>query len=515
MKWFGSAIKNYPNTLKIKAGFSTIECILMLRFIKRHATLWMLVPLLISCSTYRTSMQSYYNEMDAHHYDKAWQRLEKNKKIKKDRNKLLYLMEAGKVWHLKNDFEKSNFYFNEADRFIENRHQSIGSIAAANLLNPMHETYTGEDFEKFMLHYYKALNYCSLGNIEDALVEARRINLDLGKQSDKYHDKKNRYSKDAFALNLQGIIYEMGGDINNAFIAYRNAADVYLQSNDTYYGVELPGQLKKDVLRTAWQIGFLNEFTRYQKLFNEDFIPGDDNTPELILFIEEGKAPVKSQQLIHVNYNSNGNLNWHTSGGAFHPFNFDYGSYNFSAEKLTSFRSIDVALPYYITQTPAMLQKIIFTNGSEYKPQLVSNINNLAINILQERFIPELSKALARQLIKNGFEVAGEKLAESAANTNKHDSSTLSDTEKETRQKKKKEKAESVGEAAGFAINLFNRFSEKADTRNWQSLPAFISYVRMPLQPGNNDIILTINGKTKHISVEGKNGLQIRSEVLN
>lgn len=46
-------------------------------------------------------------------------------------------------------------------------------------------------------------------------------------------------------MNLQGIIYEMGGDINNAFIAYRNAADVYLQSNDTYYGVELPGQLKK------------------------------------------------------------------------------------------------------------------------------------------------------------------------------------------------------------------------------------------------------------------------------
>lgn len=484
----------------------------MLLLIKRLAALWMLVPLLISCTTYRMGMQSYYDDLDTHHYDKALQRLEKNKKIKKDRNKLLYLMEAGKVWHLKNDFEKSNFYFNEADGFIENGHQSVGNIAAANLLNPMHETYLGEDFEKFMLHYYKALNYCSLGNIEDALVEARRISLDINKQSSKYHDKKNRYSKDAFALNLQGIIYELGGDINNAFISYRNAADVYLQANNTYYGVLLPEQLKKDVLRTAWQMGFTNEFTRYQKLFGEDFKMGDNTATDLILFIEEGKAPVKSQQLILINYNGNGKMGWYETGGAYHPFPFDYGYYNINADKLTSFRSINVALPNYIIQTQSLQHKSIFINGHEYKPELASDINNLAVNILRERFIPELSKALARQLIKKGFEMAGEKLAESAVDT--HDSSNLSEAEKEEKRRQKKKKAESAGAAAGFAINLFNCFSEKADTRSWQSLPAYISYVRIPLQPGSNDIVLTINGKTKHLQVMGGSGLQMRSEVF-
>jgi hypothetical protein len=31
-------------------------------------------------------------------------------------------------------------------------------------------------------------------------------------------------------------------------------------------------------------------------------------------------------------------------------------------------------------------------------------------------------------------------------------------------------------------MNLINTATEKADTRNWQSLPAYIHYVRVPLQ---------------------------------
>ena len=45
---------------------------------------------------------------------------------------------------------------------------------------------------------------------------------------------------------LQGLIYEKGNDINNAFIAYRNAADVYLKNDGSYYGTKMPEQLKKE-----------------------------------------------------------------------------------------------------------------------------------------------------------------------------------------------------------------------------------------------------------------------------
>ncbi|MEI9808406.1 MAG: hypothetical protein WDO16_11350 [Bacteroidota bacterium] len=70
---------------------------------------------------------------------------------------------------------------------------------------------------------------------------------------------------------LQGMIYEKNGDINNAFIAYRNAVDVFVKNNNSYYGIRMPEQLKKDLLRTASQNGFVDEISRYEKNIEHNF----------------------------------------------------------------------------------------------------------------------------------------------------------------------------------------------------------------------------------------------------
>jgi uncharacterized protein len=239
----------------------------MIQIVKRPWAVWLLVPLLFSCATYNKSMNSYYANLKEHNYDKAQRSLEKNRLLKKDRNALLYNMEMGNLYRLKNDPVNSNIFFNRADGIIETSKKSLADITLGNLVNPMQQAYSGEDFEQFMLHYYKALNYAAVGQTEDAVVEARRITLSSNRQGDKFRNKENRYSKDAFALNLQGMIYEMAGDINNAFIAYRNAADVYLKADNNYYGVKMPLQLQKDLLRTATAMGFTGEGQRYEKLF--------------------------------------------------------------------------------------------------------------------------------------------------------------------------------------------------------------------------------------------------------
>ena len=189
-------------------------------------------------------MTNYYANIKAHNYEKALHSIEKNKVIKKDRNALLYNMEMGKLYFLKNDAAKSNLYLNRADDIAESQNKSLKDVALGNLLNPMQQAYRGEDFEQFMLHYYKAVNYTALGLTDAAVVEARRITLAANTQNNKFINKEKRYSKDAFALNLQGMIYEMAGDVNNAFIAYRNAADVYLKAGNNYYGVKMPQQCR-------------------------------------------------------------------------------------------------------------------------------------------------------------------------------------------------------------------------------------------------------------------------------
>src|SRR5690606_5625481 len=79
----------------------------------------------------------------------------------------------------------------------------------------------------------------------EALVEAKRINIKLLEFNEKYSENKNKYSEDAFSQILQGIIYESTGDINNAFIAYRNAYEIYERNNNQYFGVPLPEQLNR------------------------------------------------------------------------------------------------------------------------------------------------------------------------------------------------------------------------------------------------------------------------------
>ncbi len=82
-------------------------------------------------------------------------------------------------------------------------------------------------------------------------------------------------------------------------------------------------------------------------------------------------------------------------------------------------------------------------------------------------------------------------------------------------EKKKEQRQKNQREAIALGLQLFNLASEKADTRNWQSLPHTIHYVRIPLQAGENKLTLTLRGTTSstiEITVPGKGGLQFRNK---
>jgi uncharacterized protein len=480
--------------------------------LKRALVVLMLLPLLYSCATYNRSMGSYYADLQSRNYEKAMHSIENNKLIKKDRNALLYNLEMGKLYRLQNDFTNSNLYLNAADNLMESNRKSIADIAVANLVNPMRQAYRGEDHEKFMMHYYKALNYAAQGNTEDAVVEARRITLSTNKQDEKFTYKDNRYSKDAFALNLQGMIYEMAGDNNNAFISYRNAAELYIKNNNDYYGVKMPVQLKNDLLRTATAMGFVGDMQQYEKVFNASYKTTTVENGELILFLEEGQSPIKEENNILLTSAGNGvnSFNYIDANGLNASFNFDNAAYGISDNKLSSLRTFRLSLPTYKIQY-AQPQNILISNDSIfYNAEIVQNINSVAINVMKERFLTEMANALARQLTKKLLEVGVEALAEGVArSTDKREAADSSKAEQEKLTKKKDDRINAAGEIAGFAMNIFNAVNEKADTRNWQSLPAFVHYVRIPLHAGENTITVAANGINKTIKVNGGKGLQM------
>ena len=446
---------------------------------------------LFGCASYNDRVLPYLKQIGDGNYVQAAKELDKNSLLSKPRNRLLFLMEKGKVSHLEGDYQNSNLYFNEADRLLESGLGGVVDGAVGTLVNPMTQVYKGEDFEKFMIHYYKALNYLYLHQTEDAIVEARRISIQTQEQGDKFNDKENRYSKDAFSLMLQGLLYESASDVNNAFIAYRNAADVYLASPDSiYYGVKIPNTLKEDLLRTAYQNGFTSEVGKYEKAFNVKYhYKKTSEGGELIFFWENGIVPAKQQKEFFFSLikDSNGDMVF-SDGNIIVPF------YNYDSKKVrsASVQSLRVTYPVYVAKPSYFKTAQLSDTLGSVTFEKAEDINVLAVKTLDQRFAKEMGKTLSRLAVKKSAEYI---LSESGKNAGKNG------------------KDDALLTGLGYGMQLYSLLSEKSDTRNWQSLPDEINYARIPLKKGDNTISLRLQGangqeEVKTIHVNGTGGLK-------
>ena len=426
----------------------------------------------------------YQSELQNGNIDKAYKLINGNKFLKKKRNTMLKLLEKGKLAHLNGLYKESNTYFNSVDSILDLNLKHVGGAIIGTLANPEAAPYKAEDFEKVTIHYYKALNYYYLGQFDDAIVEAKRINLKLHEINDKYApDKKNRYTSDAFALSLQGLLYEAMGDINNAFIAYRNAVDIYLKSeNQTYFGVPLPKSLGMDVLRTAKQLGFENEYDFYRRKLNMSYMPSlKKSGGDLVLIWEKGLVPYKDQTYFTfhmVPQNGVDVLDITNSELGISipiPVNAD--------QKKNNYDVFNVAFAKYQPRQAYFTQAKIEANSKAYTFEEVEDYEYIAFKTLEDRRLREVTNAATR--------LATKKIAEYAVRKENND--------------------------LGTALSIFNALMEKADTRNWQTLPGSLNYVRIPLKPGANNIKITYtaaNGKTLEnvFEVTGNGKLQIMND---
>ena len=454
---------------------------------------------LYSCGTYNTKTTiepDLYNG----NFDKAIEGIDKNKFLNKDRNRLLYLMEKGKIEHLRGNFRASNILFEKAYIMIDDKiRTNAGQAIAGKLTNPTALPYKGEDFEKVTIHYYMALNYFELGLPNEALVEAKRIDIKLLQLNEKYSENKNKYNRDAFSQILQGLIYESTGDINNAFIAYRNAAEIYDSSDGSFFGVPMPDQLKKDLIRTAKLMGFENEYNTYIKKYNmPDYLPkkiGKDGvtvqpTPpvpagEAIIFWENGLAPAKDQIVLTFSAANHWFYTSYTEDGVTQdiilpvPLAFNAGTVN------------AIAIPKYRVRQSFYNKAVLSNNGAEYPLEVGQDFNSIAKQCLKDRMLREIVELVTRFAAKKA---ASEGLAALGK-------SLLGDDGKE---------------AFRLAGDVAGAVTEKADTRNWQSLPSTISYIRVPLVEGQNEYVIKKYGPqgitdTDKITIPFKKGLQIVS----
>ncbi len=222
-------------------------------------------------------------DFQAGRYDAAIVKL-KEYADKKDNDELLYLMDLGTVYHSAGRYKEAIGTFLSADKIAEVKdYTSVAAEAGSVLLNDEIKSYKGEDFEKVMINMYLAIDYALMGDYDDALVEARRVNRKLDQM---ITQGKLPYQNNAFAKYLDAALFEARGEINDAFVDYRQLLKWNVPTSFAYLGVPL--------LRLADRLKASQEFEGYKKRFSDvkDFRLGS-NEGEIILLLEQGKIPYK------------------------------------------------------------------------------------------------------------------------------------------------------------------------------------------------------------------------------
>jgi uncharacterized protein len=427
----------------------------------------LLLLTLVSCKSYYVKQQQFNYYFEKGEYvtaEKRYQSIEKPE----GQNKLLYNMNMGMLNHLQGKYELSNQFFEKAYLHSQDYHKNfttdLGSIFVSSAVNK----YYGNPMEILLINYYKALNYSLLNQNEKAMVECRRALSALQYIDDKYISN-NKYQRDPYIYNMVGLIFEIGGEDNNALVCLKRAVDIYQKDNTKNFGIGVPEQLKYDIIRLAKKSGDNTALENYSKMFGESYNVAitPKNTKEVLVLWHNGLCPVKTESNLMFNMTNNGGGNLmfvNDDIGLNIPVFFSINSNN--ANALSSISFLRMALPRYKER------KLVYTHGDVQVDKETKSLNlgqDFSLvdqKILKDQLAATLAQSITRVLIR---QVAAYE-------------------------------ASKKNDLLGVGLSLAGALVEKSDTRNWQSLPHSAYYTRVYVPETSKDIQINLKGDDGQIA---------------
>jgi hypothetical protein len=389
------------------------------------------------------------------------------------KGRVLYGMDRGMTLQLAGDYQQSNAVLEQAEEELDRLYtRKIRTETLAFMTNDTALPYEGDPYEQVLINVLKALNYALLGQWQDALVEARRIDHRLNVLSDRTKEK-DAYREDGFARYLSGILYESTGDVNNAFIAYRKAYETF-DATRAWSHTAVPSQLRVDLLRTAEALHFSQELTDYQSVFPDtkwETSQALQQLAQVVVISYNGRAPRKEDQFLDLPISLDA-LQLVLLNRGVSQFNRQSNRGVDTVLYGLNGRVVRVALPRLVQQKTHMSAdtvSLIPDKGERVtvNTELVHNVTALADKALSERMAGITAKALARATTKFALAEGVTRGAQHAAG---NDAAPL------------------VGLLVGLLTKGLAVASEEADKRSWQTLPDEIHLARVWVPPGRYQV---------------------------
>ncbi|MDR0582785.1 MAG: hypothetical protein LBG57_00320 [Treponema sp.] len=162
--------------------------------------------LVLSCAT--GSFARLDNAAEQSRYAESAGLLEKRKNslYAPSKDSVLYFLDKGMLSHYAKNYAESSRLLESGERAIETAYtRSVTREIGSYLLNDTVLEYPGEDYEDIYINSFNALNYFHRGNLEDAMVEIRRMNNKTAQLSAKYNVITTALQKEALELGQGNI----------------------------------------------------------------------------------------------------------------------------------------------------------------------------------------------------------------------------------------------------------------------------------------------------------------------
>lgn len=396
---------------------------------RRNRLLLPIVALLAGCASHGHDLQmrSVESHLAGGSPEQALSRLSDLPRAERDRG--LYEMDRGMILRMAGDIDGSIAALSAAQDILgELEAISLSETAGSLLLAEQVRSYSGEIHERILLHVFQALNYLELGDLDSALVEARRIDLGLRRIDSRFGQAP--HGGDGFARYLAGLIHEAAGEPDDARIAYRHAVRAY-RAYRPWSGrsVAVPDDLARRLARLSAEAGVAVGL--------DGFVSPDGNAGtrdalppgwgEVFVVVHNGLAAGLESRSLWVRAADTGDL-------------------------------YRVSLPVLRPRAGRAGDVVVMAGDASARAETVEDIDRAAGLSLEARKLGLTARSLTRNVARARATRA----------------------------------AREEDPLLGFLVNVFGVVMEVADTRSWRTLPATIELVRLPLPAGTHDVAVEL-----------------------
>lgn len=383
------------------------------------------------CASYRLdeAQGDLRTSFARHNFDKTVSLLRKydRKDIYKSKDHVLYNLEMGTATHFSAQYDSSSYYFSRAEDEIDALFTKSISQGIASFLfsNDNTLSYNGEAYEDVYLNAFKSLNYIHRGDLEGALVEARRMAYKLSHIEDKYKGVARALAK---ADTLHRGDWKTGkSSVQNSALSHYLAAILYAKTGH-------PDDARIEYEKLLESLNEQPNSNRFNTNHGALLEIKDPRSYNVMVVGFAGRAPIKYQNDVRI-YLDESDL---------------YLKFSLPALRLYNSR---------VTRIEAVVN-----DTTRIPLQLIEEMDAVAKEVYKVKEPIIYARTFVRSMAKAiGTNAAGRAV-------------------------------EKENEELGLLVNLLGKvgqeFTEKADTRGWQTMPGQAYVTTLNLPAGQNKVRL-------------------------